>query len=225
MQQKLRGLYAVTDATAQDPEKIRRDVEAALHGGARIIQYRDKSTDASQRARTARSLLAAVNRYDAILLINDDVQLAKQIDAHGVHLGQDDLSLADARAALGPDAIIGISCYNRFELAQQAAQAGADYVAFGRCFPSRTKPDAAPADLDLLTRARRELALPIVAIGGITKDNASRVIDAGADMVAVVEGLFGQADIEQAARNFMALFNAVTPKRAPRITLEATNPT
>jgi len=206
MKHKLRGLYAVTDAAERNHQKILRDAEAALRGGARIVQYRDKSGDAARREQTACTLLALTKRYDAILLINDDVQLAKQIEAHGVHLGQDDIPLAEARTLLGPDAIIGVSCYNRFEQAEQATQTGADYVAFGRFFPSRTKPGAAQAGLDLLARAQRELAIPVAAIGGITQDNARALIDAGADMVAVVEGLFGQADIEQAARNFVALF-------------------
>jgi thiamine-phosphate pyrophosphorylase len=203
---KLRGLYAVTDATQHDPEKLLRDVEAALRGGARLVQYRDKSTDAALREHLARAMLALAEHYDALLIINDDVQLAKKIGAHGVHLGREDMPLGDARALLGAHAIIGVSCYHHLDLAQQAAKDGADYIAFGRVFPSRTKPGAALAGLDLIAHAKREFAIPVAAIGGITADNARTVIDAGADMIAVVEGLFGQADVEQTARNFTALF-------------------
>lgn len=205
MKNNLRGLYAITDAHESNPEKIRRDVDAALRGGTRLVQYRDKGSDALLREQTARDLLAAATRYGATLIINDDIRLAWKVGAHGVHLGQDDNTLLEARATLGPDAIIGISCYNRFDLAQLAVEAGASYVAFGRFFPSRTKPQAAPAGLDLLVRAKRELTVPVAAIGGITQDNAGALIDAGADMLAVVDGLFGAPDIEQAARHFQTL--------------------
>ena len=205
---KLRGLYAITDANTRDPAKLLHDVTAALRGGARLIQYRDKSSDSALRETTGRALLALARQHAALLLINDDVPLAQAIGAHGVHLGQHDLDITEARRLLGPDAVIGVSCYNRFELAQQAAVAGADYVAFGRFFPSRTKPDAVPAGLELLRRAKRELVTPVVAIGGITLENAPPLIQAGADMLAVIDGLFGQADIEATARAFQALFPA-----------------
>jgi len=142
-----------------------------------------------------------------LLIINDDVALAATCNADGVHIGQHDTELREARTQLGPQAIIGISCYNRFELAQQAAENGADYVAFGRFYPSKTKPDAVPASLDLLHQAKQELDVPVAAIGGITVDNAAPLLEAGADMLAVVDGLFGQADIRPAAQHYQTLFN------------------
>lgn len=203
---RLRGLYAITDARATDPERLVRGVEQALLGGARVIQFRDKSNDRPHRLRTAQALRELTRRHQTLLIINDDVTLAAQVAADGVHIGRHDTGLHDARARLGPQAIIGISCYNQFKLAQQAAEAGANYIAFGRFFPSRTKPDAVPAGLDLLRRAKRELDIPVVAIGGITIDNVAPLIEAGADMLAVVDGLFDQPDIRAAAERFCQLF-------------------
>ena len=211
MHDRLRGLYAITDARETDPEQIARAVEQALLGGARLIQYRDKTEDASRRRQTAEGLRRLTRAHGALLIINDDVELAARSGADGVHLGQHDTALNDARARLGREAIIGVSCYNQFQLAQQAVAAGADYVAFGRFFPSRTKPDAVPADLDLLRRAKRELDVAVVAIGGITLDNAAPLVAAGADMIAVVDGLFAQADIRAAAERFQALFLRGSP--------------
>jgi thiamine-phosphate pyrophosphorylase len=203
---QLRGLYAITDATQGDRQRLLADVGQALRGGARIIQYRDKSGDPRQRQHSAAGLRALTHHYGSLLIINDDPQLAKRVRADGVHLGQDDADMAAARALLGNDAIIGVSCYNRFELAQQASANGADYIAFGRFFPSCTKPHAVRAELDLLRRAQQELALPVAAIGGITAENASDLIAAGADMLAVVADLFGHDDIEAAARRYQRCF-------------------
>ena len=200
---RLRGLYAITDAHVTD--RLARDVEQALRGGAAIIQFRDKSDDQVRRLQTAQALRELTRRHQALLIINDDVALAAQIEADGVHIGRHDAGLREARARLGAEAIIGISCYNQFELARQAVEAGADYIAFGRFYPSKTKPDAVPAGLDLLRRARQELDIPVVAIGGITVDNAAPLLEAGADMLAVVEGLFTQPDIRAATRQFREL--------------------
>lgn len=205
---RLSGLYAITPAGLSDLQTLAQRVESALRGGASLIQYRDKSGEHGQRRQVAERLLALTRQYGAHLIINDDVELAAAIGADGVHLGQEDTQLDKARKTLGPDALIGISCYNRFELAQHAAARGADYVAFGRFFPSRTKPDAVQASLELLQRARQELALPVAAIGGITRDNATGLIAAGADMLAMVEGVFGQPDIEATAREIQALFES-----------------
>jgi len=204
---RLAGLYAITDASHTDPETLARAVELALRGGARLIQYRDKTRQPARRARCAKMLRALTHRHRALLIINDDCRLADAVQADGVHLGRDDACIAEARALLGPAAIIGVSCYNRYQLARQAAAAGADYVAFGRFHPSRTKPDAVQADRELLRRAKRELNIPLVAIGGITAANARPLIDAGADMLAVVGDLFSQPDIEAAARQYQPLFN------------------
>lgn len=206
MQQKLTGLYAITDARQTDTQLLIADVEQALLGGARIIQYRDKGNDLQQRLDTAQALRALTHRHDALLIINDDPQLANDAQADGVHLGQDDANIEAARRLLGANAIIGVSCYNRFELARQAVDRGADYIAFGRFFTSRTKPDAAQAESALLQRARRELSIPVVAIGGITAINAAELISAGAHMLAVVDDIFGQADIRAAAQRYQTLF-------------------
>jgi thiamine-phosphate pyrophosphorylase len=139
------------------------------------------------------------------LIINDDAQLAKAVGADGVHLGKDDGDIANARAVLGEAAIIGVSCYNSLDRAVTAQAQGASYVAFGRFFSSNTKPLAAPAQLDTLQQAKAVIKLPIVAIGGILPSNGLALIDAGADLLAVVGGLFDNA-LENAARQYHALF-------------------
>lgn len=203
---RLHGLYAITDTQLCPGAQLALNVTAALHGGARIIQYRDKGSDSARRLRAAQSLVDICHSHNALLIINDDVELAAACRADGVHLGQDDVDLARARERLGTEATIGVSCYNDMERARNAALAGADYVAFGRFFPSQTKPDANAASRETLSNARRELDLPLVAIGGITPDNGGLLIEAGADMLAVIHGVFGQPDIAAAARRYAALF-------------------
>lgn len=202
----LAGLYAITDARETHSERLTQAVEQALRGGVRILQFRDKSDDTTRRQQIGMALRALTHDFDALLIINDDVKLARTLNADGVHLGQDDTSLQYARQALGANAIIGVSCYNRFELAQLAAANGANYVAFGRFFPSHTKPDAVQATTDLLQRTKRELNIPVAAIGGITLQNAASLTAAGAHMLAVVDGLFGQPDITTTARHYNAFF-------------------
>lgn len=202
----LTGLYAITDASINDPEITIQCVKQALAGGARCIQFRDKSDNHEQRLQTSIALRELTKQANALFIINDNVELAKSVKADGVHLGQDDTELGKAREQLGQDSLIGISCYNQFELAKKAADQGADYVAFGSFFSSPTKPNAVKADIQLLQRAKRELVIPIVAIGGITIENAGSLVEAGADMVAVIDGLFGQTDIEATARHFCSLF-------------------
>ena len=199
------GLYAITDAGLKGPA-IERPVELAIRGGARVIQYRDKSRDASLRQVEAQAILGVCRKFDVPLLINDDVELAAAIGADGVHLGSEDTALGIARSQLGQRAIIGVSCYNRFELAERAIAAGADYVAFGRFFSSRSKPLAVSAGVDLLHRARAELDCPIVAIGGITPENGRLLVQAGADMLAVIRGVFAAHDVTQAAQSLHNLF-------------------
>ncbi len=199
------GLYAITDRTLCG-ERLTAAVDQAIAGGARVIQYRDKSTDTTRRRTEAEALLALCRTHRVPLLINDDVALAAAIGADGVHIGRDDGSLAEARARLGPGAIIGVSCYNRLTLAEQAESEGADYVAFGRFFPSSSKPQAVQADPELLRRARRVLACPVVAIGGITAQNGRPLIEAGADLLAVIAGVFAQPDVTTAARRIAELF-------------------
>ncbi|HEB95880.1 MAG TPA: thiamine phosphate synthase [Sedimenticola thiotaurini] len=201
----LRGLYAITDPGLAAGDLAGR-VESALLGGARAIQYRDKGDDGERRRHEARTLQALCRRFRVPLIVNDDLELARLIGADGVHLGRDDPDPARARALLGPDAVIGVSCYDRLELARAAAAAGADYVAFGRFFPSRSKPEAVPATADLLHRARDELSLPLVAIGGITPENGGPLVAAGASMLAVIHGVFGQPDVRAACQRFQPLF-------------------
>ena len=204
---KLRGLYAITDSELLKG-KLLPYVEAALKGGATLLQYRDKSTDDARRLREAEALRELCNRYGAALIINDDAELAARLGV-GLHLGQGDGSLSAARALLGRQAIIGGTCHAQLELAEAAAKEGASYVAFGRFFNSNTKPGAPAADVDLLVAAKAKVNLPIVAIGGVTLDNAPALIAHGASMVAVVHGLFGAdsaAEVERRARAFSELF-------------------
>ena len=200
---KLSGLYAITTPS----ENLPQQVEAAIAGGARVIQYRDKSSDRPLRLEQAQQLSLICRAADVPLIINDDVELAARVSAAGVHLGRDDIAFNNARRDLGDNAIIGLSCYNDFDLALQAQRQGADYIAFGSFFDSPTKPLAIRADKSLLQRAKQELEIPVVAIGGITTDNGKLLIEAGADMLAVITALFAQADIEQASRSFAQLFS------------------
>lgn len=202
-----RGLYAITDAGLQSPDALGERVAQAIEGGAVLIQYRDKSADHALRRRQAGELTALCAARGVALLINDDVALAADVGAGGVHLGRNDADPAEARRVLGDTALIGVSCYNAWRRAQAAADAGADYVAFGRFFPSHTKPQAAQAELDLLRRAKQQLRLSVAAIGGITPDNGASLIEAGADLLAVVHGVFGQADVAAAARRYAGLFD------------------
>ncbi len=203
LKKRLTGLYAITDSSQR---QLGHQVELALKGGARIIQYRDKSSNTQKRTAEARGLLELCHKYSACFIINDDVDLAETIGADGVHLGQDDHDIQYARTRLGDAAIIGVSCYNQLQLAISAQEAGADYVAFGRFFPSSTKPQAVRAEIALLAQAKKVLHIPIVAIGGITPENGDPLIAAGADMLAVIQGVFGQQDIRAAAEQFHKLF-------------------
>jgi thiamine-phosphate pyrophosphorylase len=202
---RLRGLYAIADTSQLRGAELLDAVAATLRGGARVIQYRDKTTR-SQRREEAAALRQLCDQYDALLIINDDVQLAADIAADGVHLGREDIALDKARVTLGADAIIGVSCYNQMSRAQRLVQAGADYVAFGSFFISPTKPEAVSADIGLIIAAKRALKVPVVAIGGITPENGAALVTAGADALAVISGVFAQPDPEQAARRYAALF-------------------
>ena len=202
------GLYAIADTQYLDDARLLPAVEEAIAGGARIVQYRDKKHVAADRARQATELASLCRKHGALFIINDDVELAKQAQAAGVHLGREDASLAQARAQLGSQAIIGVSCYNELACAVQAQNEGADYVAFGSFFPSRTKPQAVRAGLELLCEAKQKLHIPVVAIGGITPENGAHLLAAGADALAVIEGVFGQDDVCAAAERYARLFLA-----------------
>jgi thiamine-phosphate pyrophosphorylase len=207
---RVAGLYAIADSTYLTADRFVPAVRAALEGGARVIQYRDKKSEPEQRETIARALNTLCREHGVPLLVNDDVALAAGVGAAGVHLGRDDPDIGAARAALGPTALIGVSCYNELTRAQAAQAAGADYVAFGRFFPSRTKPQAVPATPALLHSAHAELKIPIVAIGGITPENGASLIAAGADALAVIEGIFGQSDIRAAAARYACLFDSLS---------------
>ena len=204
---RLHGVYAITDPVLCGTQ-LNEKVLAAIEGGIRILQYRNKQASRHQQHEEASGLLSLCRQHNVLFIINDDVELAAEIDADGVHLGQQDRALHEARQQLGADKIIGISCNNRFDNAVSAQLQGADYVAFGRFFPSQTKPRAPQAEIGLLQRARIELQLPVVAIGGITPDNGRQLIAAGADMLAVIHGIFAQQDVRQAAQRYAALFAA-----------------
>lgn len=202
----LRGLYAITDNALLPQDRLVKAVEQAIMGGALVIQYRDKNSAPETRIELASELAELCAAHQTIFIINDDVKLAKKVGADGVHLGKGDMSIKEARKHLGDQALIGISCYNSLAQAHEAQKSGADYVAFGSFYSSPTKPDAVKADLRLLQEARQQLKIPLVAIGGITPDNGATLIDAGADMIAVIHAVFGQADITQASKRIAALF-------------------
>lgn len=192
------GLYAVTPDIA-DTGLLVRKVNAAIRGGATVVQYRNKHADAALRLAQASALARLPAMRDAWLIVNDDAAVAAAVGADGVHLGEDDAAIDAARAIVGSDRVIGISCYDDFTRARVAVADGADYIAFGSFFASTTKPAARRADLALLARAR-SLGVPVVAIGGITVANARTLFEAGADAVAVIADVFGHDSDEAIVR-------------------------
>lgn len=203
-----RGLYVITRDGMGDGYQCLNTVEAALRGGAVVVQYRAKP---SLNAALAVDLLALCRTFSVPFIINDDVSLAERIGSDGVHLGRDDVSLKVARSYLGDEAIIGVSCYDDLDRAINAEAEGASYVAFGRFFASVSKPNAPTARLETLTLARDRLHIPVVAIGGITASNAATIVTAGATHLAVIDAVFGQADPEQAARILANKIKTHTP--------------
>lgn len=199
---KIQDLYAITP-DEPNTALLLDQVEAALQGGISILQYRNKLADYKLQTQQARALLPLCRQYKVPLIINDSVKICLTLDADGVHLGADDGNLAEVRAIIGASKILGASCYNRFDLALAAQQSGADYVAFGACFVSSTKPSAPKADLSLF---QAELGIPKVAIGGITLENASQVIEAGASSIAVINAIFNTNDVKFSVQQFQQLF-------------------
>lgn len=202
---RISGIYALTPEI-EDTAELLEKVTAVLNGGVAFVQYRNKSSTHALQLEQCTELLGRVRAFDASLIVNDSSKLALEVGADGVHLGQGDESVEDARTRLGPDRIIGVSCYNELERARTAQAAGADYVAFGSFFPSPTKPAAARASIGLLRSARAELNVPVVAIGGINKGNAQALIEAGADALAVISALFESNEIEKETRACLKLF-------------------
>lgn len=203
---RIRGLYAVTP-DEHDSAHLAALVQAAAEGGARLVQYRNKTASSALRESQARALGLICRRHGIPLIVNDHLELAMAIGADGLHLGRDDGDLAAARARM-PHALIGVSCYNELERAIAAERAGADYVAFGRFFESSTKPGDIRASLELVAQAKRVVRLPIVAIGGITAANAPALVSAGVDALAVVSALFDSPDTRAAAGQFANLYAA-----------------
>lgn len=201
----INGLYAVT------PDELNTDlllskIEAALQGGVSVLQYRNKLASHKLQTQQARAILPLCRQYQVPLIINDSVELCMMLDADGVHIGADDGNLSEIRARLGQDKILGASCYNRFDLALSAQQSGVDYVAFGACFASNTKPNAAVAGLDLFKLAKEQMHIPAVAIGGITLKNAPLVINAGANSIAVINAIFSADNVKMTTQQFAQLF-------------------
>jgi len=202
---EIEGLYAITPDVS-DTKNLIQVTRQVLAGGARLVQYRNKTANAALRLEQAHSLAVLCREFGVPMIVNDHLDLAVEVDADGVHLGTDDASIADARRKLGDAKFVGASCYNKLEHAFEAERQGADYVAFGAFFASTTKPGAASASTDLLRRAKTLLQVPLVAIGGITEGNAPELIYEGADAVAVSSALFGASNVQSKAESFARLF-------------------
>jgi len=206
MNKKLKGLYAITDTKLMG-ENLLSMAEQAIKGGVAILQYRNKTAPMKQQEKEALALAALCKKNNVLFLINDNIELAIKVKADGVHLGQSDSNIQQARAQLG-NKIIGVTCHNDIELARLAQQQGADYVAFGRFYTSQTKPSASPAKPSILSEAKKNLSLPIAAIGGITLETASILLNQGADMLAVIQGIFAQDDVSAVSQQFVEIIDS-----------------
>lgn len=202
---RIRGLYLLSDGIPRSAGGLRAYYRPLLQAGVSVLQYRDKGTDIGRRLAEASELLALCRDFGVTFIVNDDVALAAECGADGVHLGREDGSVAVARGQLGEDAVIGVSCYDSLERAEQLAERGADYLAFGAVYGSVTKPDARRVTLDRLREARQRFALPLVAIGGIAPDNAAAVLATGVDALAVIQGVHAADDSVRAVRSLVAL--------------------
>jgi len=203
----MKGLYAITETEHLSFEKMLHKTEEILRAGAKLLQYRNKQADENSRLTEARQLVDLCKQFNVPLIINDDITLAIKINADGIHLGKSDSSIAVARERLGNKAMIGVSCYNDLDRANNAVNEGADYIAFGAFFPSPTKPDAVHAKPEIIGRAKQQFDLPVVAIGGITPENGQPLIDAGADMLAVISGLYASETPFNTTIKYVNLFN------------------
>lgn len=203
-----RGLYAITPGQIMDSKLLLDMIRQCLAGGARTIQYRHKGADRRRRWSDAQAIRDLCRESGATFIVNDDLELALELGADGVHLGREDLPCTEARRQAGDKLLIGVSCYDSLQRARQAAADGASYVAFGSAFPSPTKPVAVSADLPLYRQAARELQVPVVAIGGITPGNGAELVAAGCHALAVISGLFNAPDITATAAAFSALFRS-----------------
>ena len=204
---RLEGLYAITDSKLMGSDLISK-TEQAILGGINILQYRNKTAPLEQQEQEALKLAQLCKKNNVLFLINDNVELALKVNADGVHLGQQDAPLKQAREQLGIDKVIGVTCHNKIELAAEAQKKGADYVAFGRFFNSETKPTAPPAELSLISEAKKSISIPIVAIGGITQETAPLLLKAGVDILAIIHAIFGQDDILTVTRQFVEIIDS-----------------
>jgi len=201
------GLYAITDCENNSVIDLLKKTEEILSAGAVILQYRNKTTNQEEKKKLAEELNLLCKNFNVAFIINDDILLAKEIKADGIHLGGQDTTVNSARDILG-NVIVGISCYNNLDRAIKAQEAGADYIAFGSFYLSQTKPDAKRANIDLITQAKSEFKLPIVAIGGITPENGKALINAGADFLAVISGLYAPTNTANVTKAYINLFNS-----------------
>ena len=202
----IKGLYAVTPEE-KDLFVLSSQVESCIKGGARLIQYRSKTLSKIEQNKQARKIKIVCDYYKVPLIINDDIELCRILDADGVHLGEDDDSLEKARLILGPSKIIGVSCYNSIDRVKIAVDKRATYIALGACFPTTTKPYAPKASLDLIALVVKNFKIPVVAIGGINLENIELLINEGVNCIAVINSLFKVNDIEGTARQFSSLLN------------------
>ena len=202
----LKGIYAITDDALLAERNIAEVIESVLQAGISMLQYRGKSGSKSFKLEQSSEILDLCQLYDVPLIINDDLPLCKAIGAHGIHLGDEDENLQEARLRLGNEAIIGVTCHSSLQAAITAEEAGADYIAFGRFYPSKTKPEAPKAHIHILREAQAMLSVPIVAIGGINAENGAALITAGADMLAVVHSVFGTSEISANTKRLVDLF-------------------
>ncbi len=200
---KIKGLYAITDPLLIKDALLYDAVSQAIDGGISVLQYRNKIASYDLQLQQASLLKDLCQKNQITFIINDHIDLAKQVSADGVHLGKSDQNIVLAREELGKNAIIGLSCYNCLDKAIEAQQQGVDYIAFGRFFPSKTKPDAVQADLQLLLKAKQKIHLPIVAIGGVSKNNVALLTHNGANSVAVINAIFAQENIFMATREIV----------------------
>jgi len=211
MKPRIRGLYVITDKKLIPRDRFFETVEKALRGGADVLQLREKDTPIAEQISLARRLRDLTREYGIPFIVNDFPEVALRSGADGVHIGRGDVSLEEARRILGRHAVIGVSCYGGVEEALDLERRGADYVAFGAVFPTPTKEDAPlMGSLDILREAREKLKIPVVAIGGINKENVEEVLKAGVDAVAVVSAVFGADDPERAARELKSIISRYT---------------
>jgi thiamine-phosphate pyrophosphorylase len=201
----IKGLYAITPDSA-DLNTLIQKTKSAIEGGAFMVQYRSKIQDRDVKLQQCAAILRLCREYEIPCIVNDDVEMCRILEADGVHLGEKDDNIAEVRHILGEDVIIGSSCYDQLDRAKSAQKEGASYVAFGAMFPTPTKPNAPRATLALLKEAKREIQIPIVAIGGITVNNAHDVIKTGIDAIAVINSLYEAKSIKETAETFAKMF-------------------